>query len=77
MCTQERKVDNKQKQRLKVIFNQFASDKDTVNNEPLMTPEDFIRSVVQRRKDVDEEFSAKAASSPTLRVCTRSHICFH
>jgi len=33
-----------------------------------MTPEDFIKSVVQRHKEVDADFPAKAANSPTLRV---------
>jgi solute carrier family 25 aspartate/glutamate transporter 12/13 len=43
-----RKMDKKQKQRLKRIFQKFASSTDPVSGEPLMSPEDFFRSLVDR-----------------------------
>ncbi|KAL9651209.1 hypothetical protein ABK040_008280 [Willaertia magna] len=42
-----KKLDKKQQQRLRAIFNKFASKKDE-NGEPVMEPQDFIRSLTER-----------------------------
>ncbi|KAF0979965.1 hypothetical protein FDP41_001118 [Naegleria fowleri] len=42
-----RKLDRKQQKRLRAIFNKFASAKDSTG-EPVMTPEDFVKSLTQR-----------------------------
>ncbi|KAL0488036.1 calcium-binding mitochondrial carrier protein [Acrasis kona] len=43
-----RKMDKKQKDRLKKIFQKFSSSTDPVSKEPLMSPQDFFRSLVDR-----------------------------
>lgn len=49
-----RKMDKKQKKRLKAIFAKFASNIDPVSQEPLMSPEDFFRSLVDRTDTAHE-----------------------
>jgi solute carrier family 25 aspartate/glutamate transporter 12/13 len=51
---ESRKMDKKQKQRLKTIFSKFASNTDSVSGEPLMSPEDFFRSLVDRTDTAHE-----------------------
>ncbi|EFC46727.1 predicted protein, partial [Naegleria gruberi] len=49
-----RNIDRKQQKRLKAIFNRFASSKDTFG-EPIMTPEDFVKSITQRNIPFTQE----------------------
>jgi len=48
VVSESRKMDKKQRQRLKAIFSKFASSTDPVSGEPLMSTEDFFRSLVDR-----------------------------
>ena len=61
-----RGMDKKQQKRLKKIFQRFASQKDTVSGDYLMTPEDFVRSILERNK-VNQGTQAPA-DSETLKL---------
>jgi Ca2+-binding EF-hand superfamily protein len=61
-----RAMDKKQQKRLKKIFQRYASHKDPVSGAPLMTPEDFIQSILERSDHPSD--SSRAKDSQTLRL---------
>lgn len=63
-----RAMDKKQQKRLKKIFQRFASQKDTVSGDHLMTPEDFIRSILERNMYNQQQGENMPADSNTLRL---------
>ena len=69
-----RKLDRKQQKRLRAIFNRFASVKDTTG-EPVMTPEDFVKSLTERSVPLNEreqqEITHRNASSRNLDLLFR------
>jgi solute carrier family 25 aspartate/glutamate transporter 12/13 len=69
---QKRRVmDKKQQKRLKNIFKRYATQQDNISGDSLMTPDDFIRSILERNLynlGDDSKPPQQRADSETLRL---------
>lgn len=67
--SKRRVLDKKQHKRLKKIFQRYASHRDSISGSPLMTPDDFIRSIIDRnQQQATTAAPKKAPDSNTLRL---------